>query len=1174
MRHLPILLLTASLGTAALPQQLQAQEDDRSYLTAFLEDNLSGAGRKVTITGFQGALSSRATIDRLEIADDSGTWITLDKVVLDWSRSSLLRGEVLVNQLSAETITLDRMPVSAPEAPSPEATPFALPDLPVSVEIDQISAKRIVLGAPVLGEPVEASLSAALSLANGNGNARLELQRNDSGPSGQVKLAATYSNTNRALDLDLDAREDAGGIAARLLGLPGQPEAALTVKGKGTLSDFAAEIRLETDGTPRLAGPVTIATDAKGLHSFSARLQGDPAPLFLPQYAEFLGRSLSFDLAGRLWPEGNLRLDQLSLASDRLNLSGTLGLATDGLPSDFDLKAQIASPDGSAVLLPLTGPETRVNRADLTLAFDATQGDGWTGSLVIEGLDRPDFDASRAELSGSGRIGREAGKASLGATLSYTAEGLSPTDTALASALGSIVMGRTILYWREGEDGLNLPLITLAGDGYGLTGGLRIEGLDTAMKAVGHGELTADDLGRFSALAGRPLGGKAVLRAEGEGSVLSGAFDLDLSLQAERLLTGIAQADRLLAGSSQIDASVLRDETGLTLRSLTAKAASLVFTGTGKLTSGDSLVEGRLQWADLADLGGSFGGSLDVEARFSGNAQTGTGALQGKGQNLRTGQAELDRLLAGTADLALSGLLRDGAAQLTGLKLATPQLTADVTDAGGGSLDVKARLANLALIAPEFPGPVTLSGRVRPEGETLVSDLRIAGPAGIDARLTGRIDARAPDLTVTGTGQAGIVNSFTEALHLAGTLGYDLALRGGWALQNLSGRVTLSGGSIAVPARSLALERVAASADLAGGSARISATAEAQRGGRLRLGGTLGLTAPYPADLDIAADAVALRDPELYETTLGANLRLTGPLLGRAALSGDVVLGETELRIPSTGFSTAADLEAIDHVGDTAAVRATRDRAGLGEGEDSAAGGSGGLDWGLDVEIRAPNRIFLRGRGLDAELGGTIRLGGTLANVVPSGGLDLIRGRLDLLGKRLVLSDASMVLQGSMVPYVTVSASATGDDVTSYVVVQGPADAPEVNFSSVPELPQEEVLSHLLFDRGLDQISAFQAAQLANAVATLAGKGGEGIVGKLRKGFGFDDLDVSTDANGSTAVKAGKYLSDNLYSEFSLGQDGNTRINLNLDVRKGLTVKGRVDSDGSSGIGVYLEKDY
>lgn len=72
-----------------LASPVWAQQDDRDYLTAFLEDTLSDAGRQVTVTGFAGALSSQATIEKLTIADDQGVWITLNGVVLDWSRSAL-----------------------------------------------------------------------------------------------------------------------------------------------------------------------------------------------------------------------------------------------------------------------------------------------------------------------------------------------------------------------------------------------------------------------------------------------------------------------------------------------------------------------------------------------------------------------------------------------------------------------------------------------------------------------------------------------------------------------------------------------------------------------------------------------------------------------------------------------------------------------------------------------------------------------------------------------------------------------------------------------------------------------------------------------------------------------------------------------------------------------------
>ena len=103
---------------------------------------------------------------------------------------------------------------------------------------------------------------------------------------------------------------------------------------------------------------------------------------------------------------------------------------------------------------------------------------------------------------------------------------------------------------------------------------------------------------------------------------------------------------------------------------------------------------------------------------------------------------------------------------------------------------------------------------------------------------------------------------------------------------------------------------------------------------------------------------------------------------------------------------------------------------------------------------------------------------------------------------------------------------------------------------------------------------AFQALQLANAVATLAGRGGDGISSKLRQGFGLDNLDVQTTDDGNTQLTAGKYLSEKLYTEVTVDQGGKTRIDLNLDLTDTLTVKGRAGNDGNTGIGLFFEKDY
>ena len=138
---------------------------------------------------------------------------------------------------------------------------------------------------------------------------------------------------------------------------------------------------------------------------------------------------------------------------------------------------------------------------------------------------------------------------------------------------------------------------------------------------------------------------------------------------------------------------------------------------------------------------------------------------------------------------------------------------------------------------------------------------------------------------------------------------------------------------------------------------------------------------------------------------------------------------------------------------------------------------------------------------------------------------------------------------------------------------RGPAGAPEVSFLSVPELPQDEVLSQLIFGRDLQSISPLQAVQLASAISTLAGRGG-GALDNFRQSIGLDDFDVTTDEEGNAAVRAGAYLSENVYTDVTVTSEGNTEINLNLDITNEITAKGSVDQDGETSVGVFFERDY
>ena len=1172
MRRWLIPLIVACPGIAF------AQTDDRTYLTAFLEDNLSEAGRVVTITGFTGALSSQAAVETITIADADGIWLTLNGVVLDWNRSALFRGDVAINSLTAQEIIVARAPVLDDAAmPSPEASGFSLPELPVSVDIGRIAADRIELGAALLGSQIEGSFEASLTLANGEGQAALTLQRTDDGPAGDVTLTASYSNASRILAIDLQAEEAAGGIAATLLNLPGAPDASLTITGSGPVDAFKADVALMTNGADRLRGTVELTGDPDGTTGFTADLGGDLAPLFLPEYAEFFGSDVTLDASGARSPDGSLQLTDLALRTRALALKGNLSLAPDGLPTSFSLNAALASPDGTPVLLPLTSEqETRIVSADLALTFDAADGNDWTVNGLIEGFDRPDLQIARLALDGSGKIDRTDQGRLFAFSMGYSALAIAPADPALAQALGQTVNGTASGLWQQGSGNLQLSAFELNAGDLVLRANGTIDGLASGYTLDGTATAETNDLNRFSGLAGRTLGGRGTVQLAGTGSVLGGTADLTATINGTGLRIGQTEVDNLLAGTSLIKISLLRDETGTRLRSLDLTAGTLVATATGKIASAGSDLAATLDFADLSTLGGRYQGALTASATLTGTLQTARITLQGEGNGLALGQADADKLLRGTSTLAATLALTHGKIGITDVRLTNPQITAAATTQQGAptQLDLTAKLANLGLLLPDFAGPVTVSGSAVNGADGYRLDVQAQGPGQINARIAGLLakDGTA-DLAIKGTGQAALANAFIEPRAVSGALGFDVRINGPVRLSSLSGRITLADGRISGPNLPFALQNTALTATVAGGQAQIDATAQASTGGSATLSGSVGLTAPNVADLSIGLRAIFLRDPQLYETRASGDLSITGPLAGGALIAGQLSLRDTELRVPSSGLGAVEDIPDLRHLREPGPVRATRARAGVLEGA-GADGPARGRAYALDLTISAPNRVFLRGRGLDAELGGTLRLRGTTAAVVPQGGLNLIRGRLDILGKRLVLTEAQLRLEGDFRPFIRIAATTDSDGIATSVLIEGPSNEPVVTFASQPELPQEEVLSRLLFGRGLDTLSAFQAAQLASAVASLAGKGGEGIVAKLRKGFGLDDLDVRTSDDGTASLRAGKYISRNVYSEIEVDQDGKSQIQLNLDVSDSVTVRGSVGSDGETGLGIFLEKDY
>src|SRR5690606_40372707 len=127
----------------------------------------------------------------------------------------------------------------------------------------------------------------------------------------------------------------------------------------------------------------------------------------------------------------------------------------------------------------------------------------------------------------------------------------------------------------------------------------------------------------------------------------------------------------------------------------------------------------------------------------------------------------------------------------------------------------------------------------------------------------------------------------------------------------------------------------------------------------------------------------------------------------------------------------------------------------------------------------------------------------------------------------IVLSEGTVTLTGDLDPDLNFVATSEANDINIVITVRGRVSDLEVGFSSDPTLPEDEVLSQLIFNRSIDELSPLQLAQLALAASELAGGGSNtSLLGSLRNATGLDELDVVTDSEGNLGVRAGRYIQE------------------------------------------------
>jgi translocation and assembly module TamB len=534
----------------------------------------------------------------------------------------------------------------------------------------------------------------------------------------------------------------------------------------------------------------------------------------------------------------------------------------------------------------------------------------------------------------------------------------------------------------------------------------------------------------------------------------------------------------------------------------------------------------------------------------------------------------VDRLLLASAgaSLDLRGRLApapDAMAVLTGLPAS---LFADAEGSLAGQATLKgsaiaARLTGTGLRLRGGPAATLPPGRLDAQIDGTATAARVSArlaAGALQATVEGKAGT-ALDLAVRATAPLALLDPLLagDGRRVRGILNLDGRILGTPGAPRPTGTLRLADGEVLDATIGLRIAAIQAEADFADDTLTLRRLTATAGPGRLSAVGTAG-AGGY--DLHLTANGARLLASDLLTATLDADATLRGPRPDLLTLSGEIDLQQVDIRLPER---LPVHLPVLKRRGAVPTASAAP------------------IPLGLDLRVRVPGRITVRGRGLEAELGGSARVTGSALAPVVEGGMALRRGQFSLAGQVLTLNTGRVGLYGGYPPDPTLDfqASTSSGGTTATIAIGGTARQPVVTLSSDPKLPQDEILSQLLLGRSKAQLGPAEIAQIAAAFAQLSDIGsGFDPLETIRARLGLDRLAVGSNAAGQTTLEAGRSVARGVYLGVRQGASpGSSQGTVQFDLGRGIKLQADVGAPAAnpppgartgSGVGIVWEHEW
>ena len=871
-----------------------------------------------------------------------------------------------------------------------------------------------------------------------------------------------------------------------------------------------------------------------------------------------------------------IRLDNAFFRS----LAGGLPRIDTGLERTADGVLHFAGLVLTAPQLRLTGSGYR--RRDGTFHFEGSGRQARYGplTLMLDGrIDHPTLDLTFSSPNAS--LGLSGVRAHLDPTpqgFAFTAQG--------GSRLGPFVSAGAILLPKGGAATIRIARLDVAGTrasgdlavvdagfagslgivGGGLSGEMLFRPVGAVQRVEAHLDARGATLSGMTVRQGHldlvtlldPAGTSIDATATGQG-LRRGRLTLARFAAAATLRGGVGQVRASIAGSRgrafdiQTVTQVTPDRYSVVAQGTLDRRPLRLLTPAVITRDGEGW---RLQPARL----GFAGGEAAVGGRFAGNATMLDARLTRMPMAILdigfpglglTGSASGTLGYAGTSgaaptgrvDLTIRGLSRAGLVLssqpidvgLAGV-LSTDKLGLRAVMATGGKTIGRAQ----ALLRPSGQGDLAARIAAAP----LFGQLRYGGPADTLWRLTG-----------------------VELFDLSGPVAVGADVSGRLSAPVIRGVVRANGARIESATTGTVLTGIQATGRFAGSRLAIDRfAADAGKGGRVTGQGRFDFAAARGIGLDLSlqADHAQLIARDDIAATV------TGPLTFRSggqggSIEGDVVLDRSRYRLGRV--SAAAAIPRLD----------IREINLPGGAEEDAAPPA---PWTLAIKARASDSLSVSGLGLRSEWSTNLRIAGSPANPAITGRATLIRGDYEFAGRQFELTRGIIRFGGEVPadPALDIEANASSTGLNATIRVTGTALKPEISFTSVPALPQDELLSRLLFGTSITNLSAPEALQLASAVAALQnGGGGLNPINAVRRAAGLDRLRIlpaDPQTGQGTSIAAGKYVTRRLYAEIVTDGQGYSATQVEFQVTRWLSLLSSISTLGRQSANIRVSKDY